>query len=200
MTDKKPMPDHVWVYHGKYQLGISTREVDPLTLAAKFPRTRYTRADLCAKDVNQEFLEALKRAVNCMNRMSERAYAIKLEGQQEWDEIAGVADMYGALDECQAVIAKAVAQTPTPTEAKPEERGAENTSGARAEDIIDRIPCVAISPENREFLRQTLTTPDHNGLLTEALHHLKFVSGYIKSSTIEETITKLTAALKPREG
>lgn len=48
--------------------------------------------------------------------------------------------------------------------------------------------------------RADLAAPDHTELLKEAFHHLKFLSGYVQSSSIEETISKLTAALKQREG
>lgn len=45
MTQKpQDMPQEIWAYQGKYQIGVSTRPVDPITGKANFPRSRYILA------------------------------------------------------------------------------------------------------------------------------------------------------------
>jgi hypothetical protein len=94
-TQEQAMPERIWaIANGGIQNWLSR---PPIFLST----TEFVRADLVA-----ELVEGLHRAGAAFEVMSREAYRCGIEGSKEWDDIAGNADLYGALDVIRAALAK----------------------------------------------------------------------------------------------
>lgn len=219
MTDKKPMPDEIWIEPKPACWGsMLFSGVNPNNDSA----VKYIRSDLCAKDGGHITRADIKEIMqDCWNDWvaDTGCFPSDFEIQRGKKLEFNAGSWAGHIADC---ILHRLKKTPTPTEAKRDvvkdiETIIEYTGG----DIhgFNRVlNAAAMCGYTLVRNGQALTTPDHTELLREALQillHEEYLDEAWLSCTASEDlpvtescinemrinlIAKLTAALKPREG